>query len=109
MSYSDKLKDPRWQRKRLEVMERAEWACQLCGDGSRQLQVHHPRYVKGRDPWDYGNLICLCSKCHATHHGKDLPYEDPFWRMVARDARVGNTHAIALFSQRPRPKPQADQ
>ena len=25
MSYSDKLKDPRWQRKRLEIFERDNW------------------------------------------------------------------------------------
>jgi hypothetical protein len=25
--YSDKLKDPRWQKKRLQIMERDNWCC----------------------------------------------------------------------------------
>lgn len=68
MKYSEKLKDPRWQKKRLEIFERDEWACQRCGDDTETLNVHHLLYQKGKEPWDYEDklLITLCSSCHET-------------------------------------------
>jgi 5-methylcytosine-specific restriction endonuclease McrA len=41
MSYRDKLKDPRWQKKRLEVFSQANWQCQKCKRSDLQLHVHH--------------------------------------------------------------------
>lgn len=66
MSYSDRLRDPRWQKKRLEVMQRAEFECEVCGDKRSTLNVHHAYYEKGRQPWDYpaDSLRCLCETCH---------------------------------------------
>ena len=34
------------------------------------LQVHHKRYINGRENWDYENedLITLCKKCHFNFH-----------------------------------------
>lgn len=66
MKYSEKLKDPRWQKKRLEILERDEWCCQCCFDNETTLHVHHKIYLKGKDPWDYPNevLKTLCEKCH---------------------------------------------
>lgn len=71
MTYSEKLQDPRWQKKRLGVLNYAEWRCQLCGDSKKTLHVHHSFY-DGRDPWEYpnGSLSCLCSSCHENRHGK---------------------------------------
>ncbi len=65
MNYSEKLKDPRWQKKRLEVFERDNYECQRCFS-EYFLQVHHLRYHRGRDPWEYENedLIALCDPCH---------------------------------------------
>jgi len=70
MSYSDLLKDPRWQRKRLEVFEAAKWKCQRCGAGDKQLHVHHRKYIAGRKPWEYpmDRLLCLCENCHNKAH-----------------------------------------
>lgn len=67
MSYSEKLKDPRWQRKRLEVLEKAQFKCEECGDDKIELHVHHRWYSKGKSPWDVEpyQLICLCKECHA--------------------------------------------
>jgi hypothetical protein len=64
--YWQLLRDPRWQRKRLEVMERAEFACEECSSATDTLNVHHRHYVKGRKPWEYGDdeLRCLCENCH---------------------------------------------
>lgn len=66
MKYSDKLKDPRWQRKRLKILERDDFKCQLCGDREAPLSVHHKYYKNNYDPWDYSDesLITLCEECH---------------------------------------------
>ena len=68
--YWQKLQDPRWQRKRLEILNRAEFCCEGCGDSESQLQVHHGYYEKGKEPWEYEDdtLWCLCDKCHETAH-----------------------------------------
>lgn len=65
-SYSELLKDPRWQRKRLEIMERAGWMCDACSDSESTLHVHHGYYEKGMKPWEYPeeSLHCLCKNCH---------------------------------------------
>lgn len=65
-SYSELLKDPRWQRKRLEIMEREKFQCQWCGDTKATLNIHHGYYKKGLKPWEYQDdtLYCLCERCH---------------------------------------------
>jgi hypothetical protein len=69
-SYSDLLKDPRWQKKRLKKLEAADWHCESCFDNSSMLSVHHKRYVKGRMPWEYPDeeLAVLCQSCHEDMH-----------------------------------------
>jgi hypothetical protein len=71
-TYSDKLKDPRWQKKRLEIFERDGWECQVCGDKKATLAVHHRDYVFGKEPWDYPNssLVTLCEHCHEEEFGR---------------------------------------
>lgn len=70
LTYSEQLRHPNWQRKRLEVMEAAAFSCESCGDTETTLNVHHRRYVKGRMVWEYERteLQCLCQPCHAQHH-----------------------------------------
>lgn len=65
MTYSQKLKDPRWQKKRLQILERDGWKCQSCTSTTKTLQVHHLVYAK-RDPWDYADdcYQTLCEDCH---------------------------------------------
>lgn len=65
MTYSEKLRDPRWQKKRLQILERDNWCCQSCRCDDRNLQVHHLFYSK-RDPWDYPDEAyqTLCDACH---------------------------------------------
>lgn len=65
-SYFEKLRDPRWQRRRLEVLERDGFACTECGDDKSELHVHHKYYVRGRSPWEYDDeaLATLCEPCH---------------------------------------------
>lgn len=65
-----KYRDPRWQRKRLEVMNAANFTCQECKATDVTLNVHHKIYHKGHDPWDYKDkeLVCLCERCHECWH-----------------------------------------
>ena len=69
--YSWRLKDPRWQRKRLEIMKRDGWKCIRCKNGERHLHVHHVKYNGYRDPWDYPpeKLQTLCEDCHGLLKG----------------------------------------
>lgn len=66
MTYYEKLRDPRWQKRRLQIMERAKFACEYCFDDKATLNIHHILYRKKTDPWDYldHELICLCERCH---------------------------------------------
>lgn len=72
ISYSEQLKDPRWQMRKTEILNRDEYTCQLCGNKKNTLHVHHKRYIKNRLPWEYGDndLITLCEKCHQNIHTK---------------------------------------
>ena len=65
-SYLELYKDPRWQKKRLEVMERDEFKCRTCGDHESTLNVHHCYYSDGKSPWEYesSSLVTLCEECH---------------------------------------------
>jgi hypothetical protein len=64
--FFDQYKDPRWQKKRLKIMERDEFACQSCLNTERTLNVHHKYYIPDRKPWDYPDrlLVTLCQECH---------------------------------------------
>lgn len=65
-TYQEKLKDPRWQKKRLKILERDGWMCTNCGADWLSLHIHHKTYIKGRDPWEYEDeeLSTLCEICH---------------------------------------------
>lgn len=71
MSYSEKLLDPRWQAKRLLILDRDKLTCQLCKDTETTLHIHHRYYVKGFEPWDYDDdaLVTYCKHCHALMEG----------------------------------------
>jgi hypothetical protein len=79
MTYAEKLRDPRWQKKRLEILQRDDWKCQLCGDKSNTLVIHHFFYENNLEPWEYPNksLITYCENCHESEHAgtiKSLEY-----------------------------------
>lgn len=78
MNYAEERKDPRWQRRRSEIYDRANWRCEYCGRADKQLQVHHVHYINGRKPWEYEDnlLLCLCDPCHEekTESEKEMIY-----------------------------------
>ena len=73
MTYKDKLLHPKWQRKRLEILQRDNFTCTLCGDKETTLHIHHEEY--NGEPWDIDNdkLKTVCAHCHeATHELKEF-------------------------------------
>ncbi len=76
MTYTEKLRSPKWQRKRLEILQRDHFTCQLCSDTETELQVHHKQYSPGKEPWDYENelLVTVCRQCHSYVTDNGYPY-----------------------------------
>lgn len=67
-TYQYKLKDPRWQKKRLEILNRDNWSCIICGNDKATLHVHHTYYENNKEPWEYENktLLTFCDSCHES-------------------------------------------
>lgn len=83
MTYSEKLKDPRWQKKRLEIMQRDGFKCHSCGAEDKTLHVHHTRY--SGEPWEAENrcLVTLCVDCHDLRGAFEHDLKLEFARMLA--------------------------
>lgn len=66
LSYKEQLTHPNWQRKRLEIFQRDNFACTICGNTEHQLQVHHLYYLPEMLIWQYDNECykTVCPKCH---------------------------------------------
>lgn len=77
--YTEKLKHPKWQKKRLEILSRDNFTCRRCDSDSTTLHVHHKIYEKGKEPWEYDEklLITLCADCHESESEflKFAPYD----------------------------------
>jgi len=73
--YANLLLDPRWQKRRLEIMARDGWKCLACGSHYKTLTVHHVGYIAGMKPWEYDDamLETLCVDCHNSRHVWPLP------------------------------------
>lgn len=70
MNYQQQLQSPKWQQKRLEIMQRDKFHCQACDSDEKQLTVHHYKYRKNAMAWEYDDsmLVTLCSDCHKKIH-----------------------------------------
>ena len=82
--WADAYKDSRWQKKRLEIMERDEWTCRSCGAKGPgvTLNVHHAYYESGKKPWEYPvqTLVTWCEKCHKKrHYAQKVILSDLIW------------------------------
>lgn len=100
VSYSEKLKHPMWQKRRLEILTRDNFTCKLCGDTETTLHIHHKEYQKGKDPWDYPDhvLDTLCMHCHrVVEEAKD--YGD-YIKVVKVLDTCGHSHYIAYLRER---------
>jgi hypothetical protein len=107
MTYAEKLKDPRWQKRRLEVLEAANWQCSECHSTERTLHVHHNFYRSKTEPWNYPDhaLRVVCDECHdliekQRKEFKDLSealFEDPEGAGFAVDCVIGFMKALRMF------------
>lgn len=97
-SYLDKLKDPRWQKKRLLILERDGWACRLCHDTENTLHVHHKIYIRGNEPWEYedGLLISLCEDCHLNEALLKKEYEPLIIETLYKNFSADNLRELAI-------------
>lgn len=91
LTYFEKLKDPRWQRKRLEVMQRANFRCENCDmvETGRHpekgpLHVHHGWYERDVQPWEYPDEAyqCLCEDCHKEAERLRLALSKRIFRLL---------------------------
>ena len=94
--YQQKLRDPRWQKKRLQILERDNWTCQKCTDTEATLVVHHRRYCGKTDPWDYDDydLVTLCEPCHKEEYATWAEAEDTL--ILGAKLRLWSTDAWGL-------------
>jgi hypothetical protein len=91
--YNEKLRDPRWQRKRLKIFERDNWTCQLCCRTDLELHVHH-LYRTTEDPWDEPDLhlLTLCKLCHEQQLSNPRGGFEPPKRLYRTDAEWWDEH-----------------
>lgn len=70
MTYSEKLKDPRWIAKSARLKSEASNICHDCRTefSVKKLEAHHCWYEYGKEPWDYPDdcFLVLCKRCHGV-------------------------------------------
>jgi 5-methylcytosine-specific restriction endonuclease McrA len=100
-TYSELLRDPRWQRKRLEILSQSNFTCEECGAGEKTLNVHHIKYRKGAKPWEYSDfeLKSLCEECHHWWHEFKAVLEPLLGDLSKDDRRKVMQFAIDLAQQ----------
>ena len=109
-TYSELLKDPRWQKKRLEILNRDNFTCQICGHNDRTLHVHHIHYKKGKKPCEYDeeSLITLCDDCHEEEHLSKLhildtiqDLQDSGFLMIEIEAVLDDVNVLVTGLRKP--------
>jgi hypothetical protein len=91
-SYANKLRDVRWQKKRLDVLQGHGWQCDECCSSEVELQVHHYWYETGLNPWDYEERCygVLCDKCHTQWHAAKLEFDKIMAGMLSTNMEQAN-------------------
>lgn len=97
-SYFEQLKHPKWQKKRLEILQLNEFTCEECGADDQTLHIHHSYYEKGRAPWDYpeSSLHCLCAACHQRIQNSQSLLQRQIGRLDLSDTEVMIGYAMGL-------------
>ena len=68
--YKEWLLDPKWKRKRKEILKRDYGMCTVC-HAKKNLHIHHTFYYdRFIPPWKYpeNSLLTICAKCHKEYH-----------------------------------------
>jgi 5-methylcytosine-specific restriction endonuclease McrA len=74
LSRREQLNHPLWQRKRLEIMNRDNFKCLICGADNKKLNVHHICYFPDLHLWEYDNELL---KTVCEDHHEQLTYDLP--------------------------------
>ncbi len=116
--YYLKLKDPRWSKKREEILVRDKYVCQRCGamhklalqflddqedidhesweEDTTRLEVHHINY--SGEPWEAKDidLITLCEYCHDNiEYLKQGGYNMPLEVIIRKERPDGEIYLLA--------------
>jgi 5-methylcytosine-specific restriction endonuclease McrA len=88
------LRDPRWQKKRLKILEKNKFQCFECGNTERELHIHHCWYEHQLKPWEYHDscYLVLCKECHLTR--QDLEYKI---KTKLADLRIHDLESLCEF------------
>jgi len=97
-TYSDKLREVKWQQKRLSILLRDGWKCRDCGNPNPELglEVHHCYYLAGVHPGDHPDeaMLSLCHPCHQIRQ----PREQALHLVMAKIlCATPITHIEAMF------------
>jgi hypothetical protein len=100
MTYTEQLKHPKWQKRRLEILNRANFKCESCDDAEKTLHVHHKRYRKGAMAWEYDDseLTALCEDCHANETLLRNQLDDAIGQMRGGDLEMLVGFAEAMLA-----------
>ena len=100
LTYAEQLKHPKWQKRRLEILQRANFRCESCDDAEKTLHVHHKRYRKGAMAWEYedSELTALCEDCHANETLLRNQLDDAIGKMNAGDLEMLVGFAEAMLA-----------
>jgi len=105
MEYSEILKDPRWQKKRLQILERDNWTCCFCGDTESTLHVHH--IVYSGKPWEQrdASYLTLCETCHEQESNpyvrrgmKNSSDHELFFHIMQMHLRISRSDMLKMAS-----------
>jgi len=65
-----------WKKRRRNVFQRDEWACQFCGEqpnaqSTVSFHCHHIKPISKGGGHSYDNLTTVCEDCHYDIHSSD--------------------------------------
>ena len=75
-NYYDYMHSEEWRKKRLKVLKRDGFRCQMCGT-AKNLRVHHINYEHLDTDAELDDLITLCDTCHTQIHAQDIKKKQP--------------------------------
>lgn len=103
-SYFELLKHPNWQKRRLEILELANFECSHCSSKDKTLHVHHCYYQKRKKPWEYPDsaLRCLCEDCHQEAQDAQLALGRVLSEVGCEDEVYGYALGALAFSEQDR-------
>lgn len=96
--YKEQILDPRWQKRRLEILNRDKFSCTYCGETKLTLHVHHTYYENDVYIWDAKDeyLTTLCCEHHKYFHDRIPEYFNEvldFFKMKLKDPFIAGCAA----------------